>query len=465
MGASASVSAQEIPLRRAKRVAIWPVQHLDSPCDQLFSMGKRDVAQIRVVAAHLKKTLSETMDVTTISPQEIRRMVTSADSYKDKVVVGRERYHMGHEYYRDLRQSEAIDSLNRGVEVLDDISYDAVEPQAFSEVLFLLGIALVEQGQAAKAHQAFKRALFLSPLTTFSPGFHPKAVEQAMAVACEDLEQSLEKEVPLGTQERTFAFMSRHRLDALVYPLVVMDEGEKVLLLLIYDGKSMTVSMREHIRLADEARAMEAAGRLLSRWSACVPYHQVSQHVEERSKWVFAANYQHLVFLQGPLRSPLWMMGFSFDGAHFFKRFFALGVKAQFLSSLPDRFEDLVDGFTSARLMIGPAFSFSGSWWRVFLATQAEFHYMGAFKVTSNANCKHFMADYAGSSQCPAGAIKEYPVDFLAGINVTMGAQFFVAPEMFLSIGASASTYVAPFDRSFQMNFPIALEAGGGVAF
>ena len=458
-------TAAEMPVRRARQVAIWPVQHLDAPCGQLFSPGSRSSSQLRFVDRGLRHALKQTFDVKVRSLHDLRRGVTGTSNYKDQVVLGRERYHMGHEYYRDLRQPEAAESLTRSIEMLDGIFYDAVEPQAFSEILFLLGITLVEESRAAEAHQAFKRALFLSPMTTFSPGFHPRPVEQALSVACEDLQKSLEKEVPLGTQERTFAFMRKQKLDILFYPLVVADDGAPVLRLLAWDSKAKNVVLRERIPLSDQADAALAIDRAISRWAACTTYENISRRVEERSRWVFSANYQHLLFLQQPLRNPLFMMGFSFDGAHFFKRSFAILVKAQFLSSLPDEFEDLMDGFTSARLTVGPAFSVSGNWWRVFVAPSLEFHYMGSFSVTRDPNCKHFLDDSPGATLCQPGAVKEFPVDFLAGINASIGAQFFVAEEMFVSAGASFSTYVAPFDRTFEMNFPVALEAGGGVAF
>jgi hypothetical protein len=457
--------AAEIPVRRSRRVAIWPVQHLDAPCEQLFSPGSRGTTQRRFVGRYLRQALNQSFDVKVKSLHELRRGVTNTSNYKDQVVLGRERYHMGHEYYRDLRQPEAAESLIRSIEMLDSIFYDAVEPQAFSEILFLLGITLVEESRAAEAHQAFKRALFLSPMTTFSPGFHPHPVEQALSVACEDLQRSLEKELPMGTQERTFDFMRKQKLDILFYPLVVTENGSAVLRLLAWDGKAKNVVVRERIPLADEAEAAQAIGRAVSRWAACTPYENIPRQVEERNRWVFSANYQHLLFLKQPLRNPLFMMGFSFDGAHFFKRSFAILVKAQFLSSLPDEFEDLVDGFTSARLTAGPALSISGNWWRLFVSPSLEFHYMGSFSVTRDPNCKHFLNDSPGAALCLPGAVKQFPVDFLAGINTSIGAQFFVADEMFISAGASISTYFAPFDRTFEMNFPVAVEAGGGVAF
>lgn len=458
-------AARENPARKARRVAIWPTHHLDAPCAQLFSPGSRHAAQRRFVVRSLRAALKQSFDVKLIPAHDVRRSVTRTDRYKDKVGLGRERYHMGHEYYRDLRQPEAAESLTKAIETLDGIYYDAAEPQAFSEILFLLGITLVEEGQAAQAHQAFKRALFLSPLTTFSPGFHPRPVEQAMSVACEDLQKSLEKELPLGTQERTFTFMRKQKLDVLFYPLIVREEDASVLLLIAWDGKAKNVVLRERIVLDDEAAAAEAIDRAVSRWAACTPFENVRRRVEERHKWVFSANYQHLLFLQQPLRNPLFMMGFSFDGAHFFRRSFALLVKAQFLSSLPDAFEDLVGGFTSTRLTVGPAFSISGNSWRLFVAPSLEFHYMGSFSVTRDPNCKHYLAESPGADLCPPEAVKKFPVDFLAGVNVYMGAQFFVADEMFLGAGASISTYFAPFDRTFEMNFPVAVEAGGGVAF
>jgi hypothetical protein len=455
----------EVPHRRARRVAVLPTQHLDAPCSQLFAPGERDATALRHLSKALTESLDRLPDIRVLPSRELRRKVAGTSDYREKVVIGRERYHMGHEYYRDLRQPEAEESLGRSIDLLDSIYYDAVEPQAFSEILFLLGITLVEEGKAARAHQAFKRALFLSPLTTFSPGYHPRPVEQALTVACEDLQASLEKEVPFSSVDRTFRFMRSFGIDVLFYPVLIMEGEQRVLLLLGYDRKTSTLAFRHREVLGEPEKDVEAIDRAVSRWVACAPFDDVPERVEERHRYVFSANYQHLVFLQHPLRNPLFTMGFSFDGAHFFKRFFALMAKLQFMSSLPDRFGDMLDGFTSARVMLGPAFSVSGARWRLFVVPSAEFHYIGSFQTTRDPDCKHFLSDSPGYAMCDPGAIKEFPVDFLAGINVHLGAQFFLTNEMFLGFGASASTYFAPFDRSFQMNFPLAAEVGGGIAF
>ena len=158
-------------------------------------------------------------------------------------------------------------------------------------------------------------------------------------------------------------------------------------------------------------------------------------------------------------------MGISLDAAYFFRPSFALIGRAQAMSSLPDRLNDMLDGFTSARVIFGPAFSVSGTWWRLFIVPGAEFHYMGSFKVSRDPDCKLFKPGSNGYAQCDEGAVKHFPVDFLAGMNVYIGSQFFVSKDLFLGAGASVSTYFAPFDRSFELNFPIAVEAGGGIAF
>ena len=181
---------------------------------------------------------------------------------------------------------------------------------------------------------------------------------------------------------------------------------------------------------------------------------------------MLSAAYQHLSYLTYPTRGMLHTMGFSFEGDLFFLDSFALVGKMQLMSSMSDRFHDMLDGFTSVRLIFGPAFSVSGSWWRLYLVPGAEAHYIGPFSVTRDSDCKHFLPDSDGyKAKCEAGNINDVEARVVGGINVYMGSQFFFANKLFLGLGASISTYFVPFSQSFEMNFPVSGEIGGGIAF
>ena len=162
-------------------------------------------------------------------------------------MLGRERYLLGNEMYRDLRQKEAEEHLRRAVELLEGIYYDVAEPEALSQVLMLLGVTMVEQGAAAPSHLAFKLALFVLPSTKLQRGYYPKPVEDAVLLACEDLRESADKEVPLGSPDRAAQFMAANGLDVLFTPIVVLEEERRYVLLLAFERKSHSVTFRERL--------------------------------------------------------------------------------------------------------------------------------------------------------------------------------------------------------------------------
>jgi len=455
--------------RNRKKVAILPVKRMDIPCSALFGEPEDKPHGARHIGRALRKELSRLDDVEVLSPAQLRKKISGGSKYRDKILVGRERYLLGKELYEDLRQDEAEQNLMRAAELLKSIYYDLVEPDAFAEVLLLLGATHIELKKAAEAHQAFKWANFLAPHVRFPPGYHPQQVEQAMLVSCEGLRQTMDREYPRGNLDLTRKFMNALKLDTLFYPLMQQGESGPELVLIAYDRDASVPVFRYVLPIGDEEAMADHVSRAVSSWYACTPYKNVPQKIEERKNFVLSASYQHMGYLTYPTRTALSSMGVSLDAAYFFRPSFALIGRAQAMSSLPDRLGDMLDGFTSVRAIVGPAFSVSGTWWRLFIVPGAEFHYMGSFKVSRDPDCKFFKPDSNRyQSQCGKGAVKpakDFPVDFLAGINVYMGSQFFLSKDLFLGVGASVSTYFAPFDRSFELNFPLAVEAGGGVAF
>ncbi len=462
----AAARADDMPLRRKKAVAILPLKRFDHPCSHLFASGQESEPFARNVHRWLEEELNRQEDLTVIPPAQLWSRITGRTDYREKVILGRERFMLGKEFYRDLRQADAEAHLARSIELLDAIYYDVVEPEAMAEIQLLLGVTLIEEGRAAQAHLALKRSLLLAPASRFPAGYYPQPVEQALTVACEDLRQSLEREVPLLTVERTSKLLADLKLDALFFPLLVSGDEGVELVLVAFEKQARSAVLREVFPKEDEAHTRERVSRAVSRFAACTPYENIPRKVEERHSFLFAAKYENLLYLVQPVRSPLLAMGFSFEAGHFFLKSFALVGKLQVFSSLKDRFDDLLSGFTSARLILGPAFSVSGDWWRLYVVPGAEFHYMGSFSVSRDPDCKFFLSDSPGrETTCPSSSVKRFPVDFVAGVNVFLGSQFFFADQLFLDMGASVSTYFAPFDRSFDMNFPLTFELGGGVVF
>lgn len=400
----------------------------------------------------------------------LRHNVTSRTVYGEKVVIARERYFHARELYDDMRLKDAESSLRRAVELLDSVFYDLVEPEAFSEILLLLGITLMEEGSSAHAHTILKRALFLNPDMHLTRGYYPAPIEKAVVTACEDLRQSIEKEIPLTTVQRTVRFMELYKLDSLFFPVIIASEGIRSMQVVVFERSSKSITTREEVLLVEEQDDLEMVDRFVSRWEACSPFPLKKKPPQERHRFYLSSAYQHLVFATSPTRSILHSMGFSFESGFYFVKTFGLLGKFQFMSALPDKYQDIQGGPRSARLVVGPAFALSGNWWRLFVSPGIEFHYMGSFRDVRDPNCKLFDSGTDGyKDMCDQTGLypvsKPYPADFLAGVNINFGSQFFFVNKLFVSFGLSVSTYFLPIERPTEMNFPFAGEVGGGIVF
>jgi len=454
--------------RLPKRILVLPASDLGRPCASLCERSAAERQAIgRELARFVEQRLAVHSDIRVLKWPEVRSRITSRGSYREKMVIGRERFLLGKELYEDLRQKEAEDNLRKSVELLEDVHYDLVEPEAFSQILMLLGVTLIEEGMEAAALVPFRKALLIHPDASDFKGYYPKPMEDALTLACEDIGQA----VPPPNTARYVALMQQNGIDARCHLTVAAAaEGELELVLVALDKTTETVSIEERMSLKGSEDSMAAAreeiDRILGRWVACVPWRFEPPVLEAKRSVLFSANFQNLAFLSHPIRSTLTAMGFSFDSAFIVFQSFAIGAKFQLLSSTSDRYGDVIDGFTSARVIVGPAFAMSGQWWRIYVLPGLELHYLGSFTTARDPDCKFFLPDSEGNKlMCDTSRSKYYPVDFLGGVNVSLGSQFFVASRLFLNVSTSISTYFAPFDRSFEMNFPVSLEVGRGVAF
>ena len=454
------------PQFKNQTVLVLPIRELAHSCDELFSPHPPASGNAVQLGRILQQQVAQTQYTKTISYSEFRSDLAGSASYKEKLVLGRERYLLAKELYRELRQTEAEDNLLRSIRFLQQIFYELVEPEAFAEIYLLLGVTRMELGRNAEAHLAFKKAMFLNPRLPIQRGYYPEPVEQALTIACEDSRRSVGT-ISYEDVDRALHFMKSWKIDAIVISILSQQGGKTALFLGVLDQKSRSVVFRETIPLAGSMEVDEAQiSRAVGRWNACTARQSIQPRLEERHRYVFSAAYQQMAYLSYPTRSILNTTGFSFESGFFLLRNFALVAKAQFTSSLPDRFGDMLSPLTSFRLILGPAFSVSGNWWRLYVVPGAEVHMLGAFSTSSDPDCKFYNKDSDGfAAMCPDGQIKKYPVTFLGGVNVSLGAQFFFSNRLFLSTALSISTYFMPFDRSIEMNFPVAIEAGGGIAF
>lgn len=463
----ASVGLAQVPERKTKRVVVLPLRTLPERCRVMFESGSTEAMRWQKFHRTLESSLASAEDVTLVPFVDLRGSLSRRAEYRDKVVLGREFYLLAQEEYQDVRQAEAEAHLRRAVEILDDIYYDLVEPEAMAQILLLLGVTQVERGQAGQAHVSMRRALFLWPSLHVAKDYYPAAVEAALLNACEDLRESMGG-FPLNSIERAIEFLRVNNLDTLLVTMAGAQSDGQTLDVVSLERSTGSVSYRESLVLpAQPDLDAEMASRLASRWVSCVPFEEKPRPKgrAERS-WTFAGTYQNLAYLANPTRDLLFDWGFSFNGSHFFVPTFGLMGKLQFISSMPDPLGDLLEELRSVRLVVGPVFALTGEWWRLFVLPGAEAHALGSFRTSRDPDCKFYEIDSAGyEATCDLGRVKHYDLAVQGGIHLAVGGQIYFSNQLFLELSMSFSGYFLPINRSFELNFPVGIEAGGGIAF
>ncbi len=459
------LSRPELVLRH-KKILVLPVALAVHDCGLLFTTQ----APQRSPSARIHRVLEERLEafpmLKVLFFRDARRKISERKVYQESLGTGRERYLLAREQYRELRHSEAESNLLHSIRILGAIFYELVEPEAFAEIHFLLGVTQIEMGRPEDAHQAFKRALTLDPFLHVPSGYYPALVEQALSVACTDLRSGTTP--PAGSDiHRGKELAEILGLDALLIIRWGGTPDDPRLALVVLDRRTGSLSFEEEIPLTGIAgQDDQELDRLAGRWVACTPFQTTQPTVETQHRFLFSAAYQQMAHLTVPTRSILHSMGFGFETGLYLLNTFGLVGKVQFSTSLPDRFDDLLEPLRSVRLMAGPSFSLSGVWWRLYLVPSLEVQFLSAFRTSTDPDCKFYLRDSPGyAAMCSPAHVKHYPTEIQGGINLSAGSQFFFSNRLFVGLSLSLSTYILPLDRSIEMNFPVSLEGGGGVAF
>jgi len=458
--------ARPDPVLRHKRVLVLPVALAVHDCSLLFTTKAPERSTLARVHRILEERLEAYPTLKVLPFRDARRRISERKAYQESLGTGRERYLLAREQYRELRHSEAESNLLHAIRILGSIFYELVEPEAFAEIYFLLGVTQIEMSRPEEAHQAFKRALALDPFLHVPPGYYPPPVEQALTVACTDLRSGTAP--PTGPDiHRGKALAETLGLDALLLIRSGGEPGHPRLALVVLDRRTGSLSFEEEISLTGAPdRDDQELDRLASRWVACTPFHMTQPTVETQHRFLFSAAYQQMAHLTYPTRSMLHSMGFSFETGLYLLNTFGLVSKVQFSTSLPDRFDDMLEPLRSVRLMAGPSFSLAGAWWRLYLVPSLEVQFLSAFRTSTDPDCKFYLRDSPGyAAMCNPAQVKHYPTEIQGGVNLSAGSQFFFSNRLFVGLSLSISTYFLPLDRSIEMNFPVSLEAGGGIAF
>lgn len=458
----------EPDFRKVKRVAILPLRNFAGDPVSLFQPDASDPLEARTIALLEMKGegLGAEGLVVVYQGDELRRRIAGGKEYDEQVALGLERFSLGRDHFLALRQKEAVHSLSRAAEVLERVFYQVVAPQEVADALEFWGVALVESGLLGRAHVVFRRMFHTHPGRRFAAGYHPAPVEKALEAAYRDLTTSVERAAPFIQGETTSIFLKKHKLDALLHPVLVRRGDAVYLEMYAYEAPHGYMQWRDSVLLDGTEADDERVNRMGSRWLACTPFKLRKAAADRPRNTQLAAHFAHEVFIRVPTRAVQNELGVSIDWFQRLSPFLDLAIRIDMLNVLPDRFNDVQTGYSTVRGTVGPLFSWSNRRWSVYGGVGLAAQYIGRFEKTSSPDCKFWAkGSEAYAERCPASAREVFPPDLLIGANAMLGVRLYATPGFFLSLSTSLAMFVYPFDRSIDMNFPFTSLVGAGTRF
>jgi len=386
-----------------------------------------------------------------------------ADKSAQRGIVARGFLHLGTELYRNIRLKDAIAALEKGVEAAMAEFLDVCEPKTVSDLYLYLGLSYLEQGQAALAHVAFKNMLFTTPQRRFKKGYFPAETEAAIRAAAVDFEKTFAVDLPLGGLARATAYRQAVQASALVYVYLsggVVGDRVEVRVFEASTAKAGGLSVASGFLFTDTPSAAEGISRILSAWLACasLPSRQPFRHVGPRFLMDTAGAYS--IFLRHPTRKPFHTAGFGAGFAWQVRENLDTFARINLLTSFPDQYEDLVQGFTSVKLVAGVGYSGQWSWGRIYLHFGLEGQFLSDFVSTTDADCKLF-----GLKSPWCEGVDRLKSRWLAGIDGAFGVDVMVGGPIYLTFQTGFAAYFFPLPPDSSLNFPFTAELGLGYAF
>lgn len=379
-----------------------------------------------------------------------------------KGIVARGFLHLGMELYRQIRLKDAIAALEKGVDAASAEFLDVTEPELVSDLHLYLGLSYLEQGSTALAHVAFKNLFFVTPQRRFRKGYFPANAEAAIRSAAIDFQRTYAVDVPLGSLSRVAAFRQAARATGVVYVCLVRTKTGDRVEVRVSDpsdkGVGFAVATGFSFRGVEEAR--EGVGRAVSSWLACAGLPSREPVRLERPRFLMDTSGAYSLFLRHPTREPFHAAGFGAGFAWQVRENLDTFARVNLFTSLPDRYDDLVQGFTSVRLVAGVGYSGQWSWGRIFLHFGLEGHYLSDFVSSTDPDCKLF-----GTSGGWCDDVNRLKSRFLSGINGAAGIDVVVGGPIYLAFQTGFTAYFFPFPPDSPLNFPFTAELGLGYAF
>lgn len=381
---------------------------------------------------------------------------------------------LGVELYRNLRVDDAAQTLEKGVEAGRTEYLDLVNPQRMFDLYLYLGLSYVEQGRAALAHVAFKNMFLVAPREAFGRaefrrGYFPAAAEDAIRTAAVDFVQTSPQEVPLGSPERTADLLKATGAKAIVDVFVASRPGDNgVLSVRVFEPVSGERGARPALSrkhpVPGASRAGDLVSRDLSAWIACTDLPSRAPPRERLPRFYMDTTGTYTLFLRYPTRNVFHNAGFGAGLSYQILKELDFFVRLNLLTSFPDKYNDLISGFTSIRFHTGVGYTLGGTWGRFFVHTGLDLQYLTNFASSTDPSCK-IGAWTSNPEFCNPDHVERLPYRFLGGAGVAIGVDVILVGPIYVTFKVGAATYFFPAGPASPLNFPLVGEAGLGYAF
>ena len=460
----AAAGADALPVVPTRRVVVLPARDFRIDPEALFYTGdvapKDDGTTAALVDAAVA-SLTREPELVVLGEGEL---VHKDSPFGEKDIVVRGFLHLGEELYRNLRQKDALDALDKGIEAATSDYLDVLVPGLVSDLYLYQGLSELEQGSPALAHVAFKNLFFVTPSRKFKKGYFPVETESALRAAAVDFMKTYPLDMPQGTVQRAAASRKAGNALAVVYVFLSKSATGDRLDVRVMEPKSDKgapgASQASTFSWQGLAAAREQIDRALAAWLACAALPSHEPEPDHRPRFMMDTTGAYSLFLRKPTRASFHTAGFSVGVAWQALEALDTFLRVNLLTSFPDRFGDLIEGFTSVRVVGGVGYSARWWWGRLFLHFGLEMQYLSDFVSTENPKCKFFGVD---SPWCDAGDVSRLPSHLLAGVNGAFGMNIILGGPVYLAFQAGFSAYFLPFGSN--LNFPMTAELGLGYSF
>lgn len=459
-------TVEQTPSFPRRQVVVLPVRDFRVDPDALFWTGEKAPAPEGLGHELVESALTVLAREPELAIHRPPEVLPRGNGDGDRGIVARGFLHLGIELYRSIRLRNAIDALEKGIEAARSEYLDVVDPKLLSDLYLYLGLSYLEEGSSALAHVAFKNLFFVRPGRVFLKGYFPVQAEQAIRAAAVDFVRTFPKDWPLGSAARTSRFARSTGARQVVYVFLVRWEGGSRVAVKVMGPSGRDGAIAEEfgdefpLKTGDDAR--ERLSRTLSAWLACTDLPSRVEPESERPDFYMDTSGAYSLFLKYPTRNVFHNAGFGVGLSYQILENLDFFTRLNLFTSFPDKFNDLVSGYTAFRAILGVGHTLRGDWGRMFVHTGLDFHYLSDFASSTDPNCKLFGVD---SGFCAASEVKHLPYRFLGGISVTLGANVTISGPIYLLIQAGVTAYFFPAGLEAPLNYPLTAEIGLGYAF